>query len=555
MDKPARFSRLLSRTLTLILCFLSLGKAWAGIWLYAGERAFGQADYESARKTFQKVSLWKNADPRWHHLTGQTQWRLALQTGERAGLETAYLHFQRLTELLSNYGRGWLYRALVRLAIEEKSSGGVTIDQWKEIQTDLDRAYQSEKGSAWIAYQTGSLLLSYRSYLTPAQREEAFERIKRSVALHHPGQVSPYLKDALAVVWQQFSDFKRLREIVPQDAFSYYALTEFLEARDLWAHRDSIDEELVKLNQAACLEQCRKAEGLLQKGLYRSAFEEFQKAYWIDKTRLRAQAGMLIAGERIHRLLPDFRLLLKEILEDEEQDLDDLNLLLEPVVKQSGDPYLMGLFAFQRRDFKTAVSLLSQIQQDESRPLKRRFLAAGLWGLDEKMKAIETLRPVIDEKEPDLRELFLYKSWNTAERELVIRKVEEVATVTRSAEEWWGWGGDVKGLRHWLDRKGRMGVAVNLKPGKVRFRLTLRSLPDPKGIYAYLLIRLMDGQRERRLGSVYVDQQDSQEIIFETWSSGGKRWLEAELVNGREAGDVKRGPMVEFGTLRIDHSL
>ena len=296
----------------------------------------------------------------------------------------------------------------------------------------------------------------------------------------------------------------------------------------------------------------RKGGEIFEEEFISPGVSEFQKAFWRNKIFVRARAGMLVSQEAMDELPADFQASLKQILEEEEEAIGSLIDFLPPLVMRSGDAYLKGLYAFRKNNFLAARTELERTTPDETRRFRRRYLAASLWQLGERQKAFETLKPALDEENPDLRELYLFKKWDSPYRRAVLRKIRSIATRSRSPEEWWGWGGGEKGFRHRLDRRARMGVMVNLKPGEVRLRLTLRSIPGSNGYYGYLLVRLADQDQERRIGTAYLNHQDWREVDFQLRTLGGNRWLEAELLNGSETPET-HGPLVDFGGLEIEY--
>lgn len=297
-----KWGKVAIRLLAAGLCLLSFQKAWAGLWFYEGQRAFKQENFREAARDFQKSLKGDRTEPHTLYFLGQSAWHLGVQRKEKVWLETAELFLKQFTREIPDYGRAWLYLALVRLALEQQSADKVTVAEWKkEIQPLFEAAYRREPASAWINFMTGKALLSYSPFLSEGERKRAFERIKKSTALHYPDQPSPYLRPALSFLWNQFSDFGLLKEITPRDTYSYYPLIEFAEQKGLRAQRDEVYPEFLRVTQEAYESQCLKAQRYLEKGFTRRAFVEFQKAFWIDKKALRAKTGMLIAQEKMNR--------------------------------------------------------------------------------------------------------------------------------------------------------------------------------------------------------------------------------------------------------------
>ena len=542
------------RLLAMGFCLISIEKAWAGIWFYQGQAAFKKGDFHEALRLFERSEKWDSRNPRLIYLLGQSCWHLGVEKKDRISLESAERHLGKLVHELPHYGRGWLYLALVRITIQEQSAHGLTKVEWQQkIRPVFEEAYRKEPTSSWMNYMTGSQALSRMKLLSDEEIKTALNRIKKSVAAHYPDQPSFYLRPALSLLWRTFSNFELLKDVTPVDAASYDLLVQFVDEHGLWVHRDEVYPSFVILNNGAYEKQCIRAEKFLIRGRFRRAFIEFQKAFWINQISVLAKAGMLITQVKMNQAPARLESTLKEILEADEDNIGGLLVALHQAVEKYGTPYLKGIYAFRNSDFTAARNWLDKTPAEETDRFRRRFLAASYWQLGEREKAFETLKPTLGEKDVDLRELYLLKQWESPYRQQAAQKIESVATVIRTAEEWWGWGKDVKGLRYRLDRRARMGVMVNLRPGHVRLGLTLRSLPDGNGRYGYLLVRLWDKERERRIGTAYVNFQDWHRVKFEVETLGGDRWLEVELLNGKETAQGKAGPVVEFGPLLVEY--
>ena len=87
-----------------------------------------------------------------------------------------------------------------------------------------------------------------------------------------------------------------------------------------------------------------------------------------------------------------------------------------------------------------------------------------------------------------------------------------------------------------MDRAGRMAIRLNLRPGPVTLRLAVRG-------HGFILIRLS----EREVASAYVKSSEWRPVPVKIRTSGGKRWLVAELVNGQP-----KGSAVEVGTVSVE---
>ncbi|HXV27532.1 MAG TPA: hypothetical protein VD913_01065 [bacterium] len=538
------------RLLALLLCLFSLQRAWAGVWIYQGERAFKDKNFVAAFNELQKAEPWDQNNPRLNLLFGESAWHLGVREKDAQWFKKSRSYLQPLTQQLPYFGRGWLYLALSRLGYEDQSVDGVTFAEWNEIKPFLENALQGEPTSPLILYLIGLKYLTYSEYLEAHEKELAMKRIKKSLSLHYPGQVSPYLDPALQFLWARFHDFEILKQITPTDLPSSTALLLFTEKRGLWENRDEVYAVFLHLTGEAYNQLTTRGEQLLLEGKNEKAWFEFQKAFWIQVHPVRARAGMLIARYRMNRLPEDYETVLKDILEEEEQgSLGNLWRPLGAVVDASGNAYLRGLYGVRENDWEQACKSFSQAAYDKASLFLRQYQTVCLLKSGEKEQAFKVIQSILAEEGPDLRELYLLKERDTPFREEIDRKIEATATVYQSNLHWWrkGW---VSSNR--LDRRDQIGMLVNLKPGKVRFLLWARTLPGD-GEYGYLLVRLWDGIRDRLLGTAYLNHYDWKKIAITTETTGGKRWFDIELFNGAPSDEQQTGPAIELGPLEVEY--
>ena len=130
------------------------------------------------------------------------------------------------------------------------------------------------------------------------------------------------------------------------------------------------------------------------------------------------------------------------------------------------------------------------------------------------------------------------------DRQRVEEKIHQIETLQLSARAWKG-----RGMKNaMLDRQGKMGTVINLKLGHTTIDMSLRSLPTQTQAHGFVHVRLGGVL----LGSIYVDHETWEHSVLSFNSSGGRRWLNLELVNGFD--DPKKGgPIVELGELKIIH--
>lgn len=544
MDK----SILARSVVRIIACFLlicSVQKAWAGLWLYNGEAAFKQNDFAKAFSLLKEAEGWDAANPTMIYLLGRSAWHAGRKTGKKEWFETASILFEKMTHQMPYYGRGWLYRALTALELERNTEDGITSRDLSRISPFFEKAIQRERGSGWVALMTGIGLLSHHHLLTDHDKASALDQIKRSVAIHYPNQASPYLDAAFSFLWEQFQDLKPIEEITPMEYPAYERLVLFLEWNNLWEYWERIYRKERELILTGYRADCERGEELLEKGNSRQAFEFFQKAYWKDKLHPRARMGMLIARQRIGRMPPDYEKELQGILEGEEGAHEKHFNDLRALIRQTQNPYLAGLYSYQKKDFLNALKLLAPLPKNGIYPFRRRTLAASAWQLGQKEKALEILQPVLEEKDPDLQELSLLAEWNSPYQEPALQKMNQVALLHYGKERWWGDGRD--GM---LSKRGRLYLGLNLKPGRFTMEISMRSLPQrKKGGYA--VVRLENDL----IGTAFVNHFDKRVSRFEAVSLGGLRRLSIELLNGSVNMDDREGPVLVAGDVKITYQL
>lgn len=531
---------------------MSLRRACNGFLLDEVNRTLKKGNIEQARGLIEDVHGNRSGNPESYYAFGQTAFDIFQNEKKYLALEIAISSFETLVEQVPSFAMGWLYLGLTRLADKQVSGQGVTEADWKEIKPLLLRAYANESANSWLGYRVATTILSFSQWENSESFRTAVTMIKRSIANDDIGPPYRYLEPAFSFLWSRFMNFSTLKDITPLDEAAYLKLIQFIDEKGLWKYREEIFDKFLKLNEDAYTQKCNEAEKWLYQHHFRQAFRGFQEAFWINRSFVRAKAGLLISQEELGERGYQDREWLREVLEDEEEKIGLLLPRLEKVISKSEDFYIKGLYAFLRRQWGTSRLYFEKVEKSPSFRFQRRYLAATYWQLGEKAKAYVLLQQSLTEEEVDMRELLLFKTWDTPYQEDVLKKIERMRTRSRSAEDWWGWTKDIQGLRHRLDQPARMGVTVNLFPGAVRFRLMLKSSTDKEGNYGFLLLRLCDAQRERIVDSLYIGHDQMRPVTIELKSSGGYRWFEAELANGSDL-QSKPGPSVEFGPLVLEY--
>ena len=505
------------------------------MWLYETQRALERRDPKRALRAAERAKGWDLGNPRLIYLRGKAAWEQGSAEKEKIGFEKAKSEFEKLTRQLPFYGRAWLYLGLAELGLGEQSEDGVTPAEFQGIKKIFERALEKEPANAWMAYTVGTRLLTYYSQLSELEKEQAFEMIKKSAGIHSRLRPSFYLRSALSFVWNRFHDFSLLERITPLEYVSYKSLIDFVDEKGLWRYRNEVYPVYLRLSRTAYDATCEEGEGLLKRKHWMRAFQTFQTAFWIDKSLMRARAGMMVAEAARGKFSKEDEKPLREILEYKEK-LGDMFSLMGPLINRANSLYLKGIYALRRGDWVEARQGLERSFADS--PLGRYFLAVTYVNLGEKKRARDLLESVLREENPDLRELLLLAESESPLRPEAAAKIEQTASLRLGREGWWG-KGEKRGL---LKRKNAMKMGINLKPGRVKFRIAMRGIPDSRGDYGYVLVRL----KPNVMGGAYVSNSAWSVFSFEAETEGGKRVLEADLLND--------GPAVELGPVRIVYS-
>ncbi|MCM8775161.1 MAG: hypothetical protein NC930_02230 [Candidatus Omnitrophica bacterium] len=537
----------LIRCLILVLCFFSFQRAGAALLLYGGKSAFYQGALDRALGLFQKADRWDSNHPEILFFYGQSLYRQGISVeGQEFQLQKASEYFEKLTIKHPYFSKGWLYRALSQLALARQDLGDrFSRNQWEKIRSYLETAYRAESGSPWIKFMVGKTLLSYDQFLTDSERKKALSYIKRAVEILPPRhlELPPcYLRSALAFLWNRFHNFGYLKYITPHDYPSIGRLLEFMDQRQLWSYRHLVYPLYLKLGNEIYDRRCRLGKDLLDQEKYAEALVIFKNTYWVNQWRTKAKMGMLAAQQAMGAPLPDdYENILREILEEKEIAINEYRPWLGPLVQQAANPYLKGLYYFYLRDYAEARKWLEESSVHER--YRRRLLGECYWRLGESEKALAIVTTVLNERNPDLRELTSFARWDSVYRQNLEEKIKTLRAYEQPQSEW---GSKISrgGL---LDHAGIQLMPLNLKPGFVVMHLATRSSPGDKGIFGYVIFRL----GKQNLGGFYIPHEDWREITLRCHTAGGYNWLTAYLLNGSKPPDGGSGPSVELGPVRV----
>ncbi|MFA6601080.1 MAG: hypothetical protein WC352_06425 [Candidatus Omnitrophota bacterium] len=549
----AKFRKPALRVALLLLAAVCLQQSWMGLELSRAEGCFVGNDFSGAVRLLSGSGRFDALrSPDAIELLGKSAWQEWIRNKDRERLVQAQRAFTQLTLAAPGYGRAWLYLALSQSAMDQGEPGGMEAVRWRRIHALLLKAYELERGSAWMQWMTASRLLASPQFLSGREKAEALERMKNAIALHHRYQPPHYLKPALTLLWKKFSDFTLLRKVTPIDAVSYNTLIEWMDGHGLWEYRQSVLRQSEAMNRAFCRQKAGEGLGLLRKGRPEEALAAFRNASWICQESSAAQAGILAAEAVMVQGTGKEEKILRQILEEEEEpEVADFFPFLERAVIKSGEPYLQGLLAYRRGDFAVARQYFEKTAPAGNYPFLRRYGAEADWKSGNPDAAISALEPALEEESPDLRELLLLAEWESPVRAKAQALVQK--TMTRASDDaWWAWGAGFHEVSFTLARPGRIGRRVQLLPGEVTFRIRMRGRKGVRKDYPYLAARLSDGRKERRIGTVYADSEDWKDYGFTVRTSGGPRWLDLELMNG-DAASGAQNPKIELETMEVGY--
>ncbi len=511
--------------------------AWSGGLHYQARQALEQEQYGKALKKFEKIPDIFLEDAGRHYDFGLAAWHQGRQEDNPAWYKLATHHFRETREAVPSYGKAWLYEAISAAALEKSQRGKISAQGWQQFRDQLEKAYALEGGNAWVSFMTGIHLISHDTHLDEPTAKAALDRIRRGIALSPSG----YLEPALDFLWKKNQDWERMIAIVPETYDAYQVFIRFLAERGLWKKMAEIYPAYFELQKKEYERRVDRGLIFLEKSDFARALEAFREAHWIMETGVRAQAGMIAAAEALDKLPADYRETLKKILEQEDESLGYLLDRLGPTVRLTRDPYLMGIYAYRKENFAEALTLLEQAA--ETGKTHRRYLADLVSRQGDKGRAVQLLMPALGEKDPDLRDLLLLAEWDTRFTEQVQAKIESAGTARKPARAWFADGMEPGKL----DRHARQGMVLNLLPGRRLIEVQVKGIPNEAEEQGVLIFRLQ-GQV---IGTVYVNDSEWYPVLFPVDVTGGRRWFEAELLNGMQTKDGRSGTLVFLGDVVV----
>jgi len=193
-----------------LLFLMSVHQAWAGVWLYRGQQAIKRNDFLKASEYFKKSIQVIDRNPALHDQLGRSLYSLSGEDKNPSYLQEALDSFTLVTERTPMNGRGWLYRAMIQLRVEQSSEEGLTSKKFDEIKGFLMKAIKLEPGSSWVAFKAGKTFLAGKDYLHLEEKALAMQLLEQSILIHFPNpdypyldQSAPLLRPVLEVLWSQ----------------------------------------------------------------------------------------------------------------------------------------------------------------------------------------------------------------------------------------------------------------------------------------------------------------------------------------------------------------
>ncbi|MDD5217210.1 MAG: hypothetical protein PHN49_04810 [Candidatus Omnitrophica bacterium] len=528
------------RLLAMALCFLSIREAIAGVWYYQGMQATYQGELTKSLLLLECAKHWGDDDLHILYPLAQCRWFLGVKNKDALLIEQALDEFEKITREYPWYGRAWLYLAEGRIYLKDMTGTKLTAPEWTEALRWVGKASRLEPGSAWVAYHVGVVLLSHPEYRDPSTVGNALAAFRKASKL----VPRIYLAPSLAYLWKRSGNFEWLLKITPRDYKSFKILQKFLDKNHLWCYRPFLDAALREFKADLYEASCREADQYWVHNNYRRAYKAYRRAFWADQVSSRARVGMMIAHEALYgKINWDYRKVLEEIFEREEdiQDIVDFLPYMNPIVNRVKDPYILGLYSYHRGRWQETIDELETATAGKK--YRRRYLARAYAEAGQRDKALEVLKPAMDEENPDLRELILLSEWLPSRKSQIDDKIKKMTKRYYSDKNWRSRNPDPVTL----DRNGTVGMEVNLKPGWSSFSIPMRGVASGKGYYGYVLARI----GRDLVMSFYVDSTRWERKSFDIFTTGGKRWLSLELINGTEGPSPEKGPVTKVGMAAV----
>ncbi len=536
------------RGVAVLLFGLSCTQGFCELWLGRASRLAAQEKIDAALVLMNQTAWARSWLPEWHRLRGELLRKQFEVIRSPAMIESAAEEFKAVSQMAPRSSKAWLYRALTEIQRGSLKNTVTGID-WDAVKKMMEQAVTLEPGSAWIQFQAATALLAHSEQLSKNEQDQQVGQLRQSLNLHYPFQISPYLEPAYDFLWRVYHQPQMLAQVTPFDRASYEKLIRFFETHLLWDSYAQCFQRAVALRNADYNALCGMGDQFLLKSDRIHARKAYDEALRLEPALWRAKAGVLASLEEGEHLEQRNGWLSGMLVQDSEK--------LEFYLKRMDENHFViprtldGLFAFRRGDGTVAVARLEETRK-LSELIRRRFLLRSYLQKGDQQKAASLWRPLLKDDAVDLRDLSLGRSLHDVltkdEAAALENTILKNTTGHKSAENWWS--ETAKGS-HRLDHKTLTGMALNLKPGRVRITVLMKGVLDGSHTAPVVLARLWEDSAMTFLtpAAAAVGAQ-WQKYSFEVDSVGGWRWFQLEFLNGAEAGHS--GPILLLGTVNVE---
>jgi len=224
---------------------------------------------------------------------------------------------------------------------------------------------------------------------------------------------------------------------------------------------------------------------------------------------------------------------------------------LDAGIMKSGRVELQALAAYRQRHYDQAIRLFERLDKVKLQSL-RRFYASALIEENRFIEARQLLSAVLNEAQPDLRELILLKKLvkpDAQEGAAVAEKIEANLKLRALSQDW---KVDPKEKARVLHEGQSAGLEMNFMPGRVRLSVMLK-LNSPDGMPGLARLKVWEQDRELVSASA-VSRIKWQRPEWEFETTGGWRWIQLSLEPSfRESSMEPSGRTLNLGTLQVEY--
>jgi|GEM_PF-2084043 len=539
MIRPLGILIFVSKGLCAVLCVYCAVQAKAGFAYYQGVQAIETKDTEKALTLFNRAERLGYRAAALEFDLAEAFYAEGLKKKDGDLLQQSESRFEKLSERLPEQGRSSLYQALAALArTVNRDDRGLT--EWTGISQLLKEAVKRQPGNLWIQFNTSTTALTHDRFLSREEKQTALKGLERASAI----LPERYLAPSLSFLWERYKKTGLLRNLTPRTHGAYKILLDFLYGAEEWNEWHKVYSVYRKMRQAAYEELCRLGEASLAEDHYEEAEKQFQEAFWLDPSSAWGRAGFVISFYGHKMALPEEKstqTFFKTMLEGE---LSIGNLLprLGPVIRETGDAYLKGLYLLRTKRPEDAAAEFETVSEEKLAPY---YLALSYKQMGDLKSAKSVLLSSRGETLSARETQLLQELDPAAVRDLRTEPETPGASQKKLRRGWWA----ETGRNEPLTLKGKTGIKISLLPGPTRIVIPVR-LQSKSAKGAVLLVRLGD----QVLGTLFASKTSWDPSLFDMETQGGDYWLSAELLHdssaGVELGDVliRTGKYKELST-------